>query len=51
MAEEPDLEAMECGHDGAVEVLGVRGGRTGALGDDVVADPLHRALALDWICG
>ena len=49
MVQQPDLEAVEGRDDGAVQVLGVRGRRPGALGQDVVADPLDRALALDRI--
>ena len=49
MVDQPDLEALEGGHDGAVQVFGVGGRWAGALGHDVVADPFHGALGLQGV--
>ena len=49
MVYQPYFEALECSHDGAVQVLGMRRRRPGALGHNVVASPFHGTFALQGI--
>jgi len=50
MLQQPDAQALECGHYRGVQVLGVRLRRARTLASDIIAEPFYRALALRRIC-
>lgn len=49
MLHEPRGDALECSHNGTVQIFSVRRRGARALIEDVVTDPLNRTLALDRV--